>query len=78
MGVLGKAAASARGAVDQVADAAAPVSQWLEEEREALGVTGTRLVDSTCRYVAAHPLQSLGLALMAGYMIGRVAGGLSR
>ena len=46
-------------------------------EREALGDTGTRLVDSTCKYVAAHPLQSLGLALMAGYMIGRLAGLLS-
>jgi ElaB/YqjD/DUF883 family membrane-anchored ribosome-binding protein len=54
--------------------AAAPTAQWLEEQRETLGSAGTRLVDSTCKYVAAHPLQSLGLALMAGYLIGRVAG----
>ncbi len=73
MGVLSKAAASAHGAVDQVADAAAPASRWLEEE---LGSAGARLADSTCTYVAAHPLQSLGFALMAGYMIGRLAGAL--
>ena len=73
MGVLSKAAASAHGAVDQVADAAAPASRWLDEQ---LGSAGARLADSTCKYVAAHPLQSLGLALMAGYMIGRLAGAL--
>ena len=72
MGVLSKAAASAHGAVDRVANAAAPTAQWLEKEREALGTAGTRLVDSTCKYVAAHPLQSLGMALAAGYLISRL------
>jgi len=78
MGVLSKAAASAHGAVDQVAGAVAPASQWLEEQGETLEVTGTRLVDSTCKYVAAHPLQSLGMALATGYLIGRLTGLLSR
>jgi ElaB/YqjD/DUF883 family membrane-anchored ribosome-binding protein len=35
-------------------------------------VTGDKLFDSTCKYVAAHPLQSLGLALAAGYLISRL------
>jgi ElaB/YqjD/DUF883 family membrane-anchored ribosome-binding protein len=61
------------GVLRKAADAAAPASQWLEEEREALGARGARLVDSTCKYVAAHPLQSLGMALVAGYLIGRIA-----
>src|SRR5215208_1764094 len=52
MGVLSKAAASARGAVDQVADAAAPAAELLEEQGEILGETGARLVDSTCKYIA--------------------------
>jgi len=29
-------------------------------------------VDSTCKYVAAHPLQSLGMALAAGNLISRL------
>jgi ElaB/YqjD/DUF883 family membrane-anchored ribosome-binding protein len=78
MGILSKAAANAHGAIEQTADAAAPAAQWLEEERDALGATGAKLVDSTCKYVAAHPLQSLGFALMAGYMIGRLASALKR
>jgi ElaB/YqjD/DUF883 family membrane-anchored ribosome-binding protein len=61
MGIRSKAAVSLHGAVDQVADAAAPASQWLEERRELLG-----------KYVTAHPLQSLALALAAGYLLGRL------
>lgn len=72
MSVLNKTTARVHGAVDQVADAAAPTAQWLEEQSEALGTTGEELMNSTCKYVAAHPLQSLGLALAAGYLIGRL------
>jgi ElaB/YqjD/DUF883 family membrane-anchored ribosome-binding protein len=72
MSALNKATARVHGAVDQVADAAAPAAQWLEEQSEALNITGKNLMDSTCRYVAAHPLQSLGLALAAGYLISRL------
>jgi len=72
MGILNKATARAHGAVDQVADAAAPAAQWLEEQSETLTTSGEKLLDSTCKYVAAHPLQSLGLALAAGYLISRI------
>ena len=72
MGMLNKATARAHGAVDQVADAAAPAAQWLEEQGESLTSGGEKLVDSTCKYVAAHPLRSLGLALAAGYLISRL------
>ena len=72
MGVLSKAAVSAHGAVDQVANAAAPAAHWLEEQGETMKITGDKLIDSTCKYVAAHPLQSLGLALAAGYLISRL------
>jgi ElaB/YqjD/DUF883 family membrane-anchored ribosome-binding protein len=70
--MLNKATARAHGAVDQVADAAAPAAQWLEEQGESLTSGGEKLVDSTCKYVAAHPLQSLGMALAAGYLISRL------
>ena len=72
MGILNRATARAHGAVDQVADAAAPAAQWLEEQSETLTTTGEKLVDSTRKYVAAHPLQSLGFALAAGYLISRI------
>ena len=72
MGILNKATARAHGAVDQVADAAAPAAQWLEEQGETLTNSGERLVDSTRQYIAAHPLQSLGMALAAGYLISRI------
>jgi ElaB/YqjD/DUF883 family membrane-anchored ribosome-binding protein len=70
--VLNTATARVHGAVDQVANAAAPAAQWLEEQSETLSATGEKLFDRTCKYVAAHPLQSLGLALAAGYLISRI------
>jgi ElaB/YqjD/DUF883 family membrane-anchored ribosome-binding protein len=72
MSVLNKAATRVQGAVDQLAGFAAPASQWLEEQGETLSTRGERLMDGTCKYVAAHPLQSLGLALAAGYLISRL------
>jgi ElaB/YqjD/DUF883 family membrane-anchored ribosome-binding protein len=72
MSVLNQATARLHSAVDQVADAAAPAAQWLEEQSETLGTTGEKLMDRTCKYVAANPLQSLGLALAAGYLISRL------
>ena len=72
MGMLDETTARAHGAVDQVAAAAAPAAQWLEEQSETLGAGGEKLLDSTCKYVAAHPLQSLGMALAAGYLISRL------
>lgn len=59
MGIVSKARASAQRAMDEVEEVAATASH-------------TRLIESTCNYVSAHPLQSLGLALLAGYLIGRV------
>jgi ElaB/YqjD/DUF883 family membrane-anchored ribosome-binding protein len=70
--MLNKATARVHGAVDQVADAAAPAAQWLEEQGETLTTSGEKLVDNTCKYIAAHPLQSLGLAVAAGYLISRL------
>jgi ElaB/YqjD/DUF883 family membrane-anchored ribosome-binding protein len=72
MSVLNKAAARVQGAVDQFAGLAAPASQWLEEQGEILSTRGEKLMGSTCKYVAAHPLQSIGLALAAGYLISRL------
>jgi ElaB/YqjD/DUF883 family membrane-anchored ribosome-binding protein len=67
-----KAAARMHGAAQEIADAVAPAAQWLEEQRETLGATGEKFAGSASKYVAAHPLQALGLALAAGYLISRL------
>jgi ElaB/YqjD/DUF883 family membrane-anchored ribosome-binding protein len=72
MSILNKATARVHGAVNEVADAAAPAAQWLEEQSETLSATGENLMERASKYVAAHPLQSLGLALAAGYLISRL------
>lgn len=72
MGMLNKATARVHGAVDEVASAAAPAAHWLEEQGEALTAGGEKLLERTGKYIAAHPLQSIGLAVAAGYLISRL------
>jgi ElaB/YqjD/DUF883 family membrane-anchored ribosome-binding protein len=72
MEVLNKATARVIGAAEQVADAAAPGVQWLEEQSESLAANGSKLVAKTGKYIAAHPLQSIAVALVAGYLISRI------
>lgn len=72
MKMLNKVKARAHGAVDQVADAAAPAAQWLEQQGESMTASGEKFVDNTCKFIAGHPLQSVGLALAVGYLISRL------
>jgi ElaB/YqjD/DUF883 family membrane-anchored ribosome-binding protein len=72
MGMINKAQASAHEAVDQVAEAAAPAAKWLEGKGDQLSAGGEKLMDSTCKYIAANPFKSLGMALAAGYLISRL------
>jgi ElaB/YqjD/DUF883 family membrane-anchored ribosome-binding protein len=72
MGMLSNAAVQAHAAVDQVSAAAAPAAKWLEEQGGTLNVQGEKLAGSAAKYIAAHPFQSLGLALAAGYLISRL------
>jgi ElaB/YqjD/DUF883 family membrane-anchored ribosome-binding protein len=72
MGMLNKATAQVHGAVDQVADAAAPAAHWLEKQSDTLTTGSEKLLKDSSRYVAAHPLQSLAIALAAGYLISRL------
>ncbi|MEA3195876.1 MAG: hypothetical protein QOD26_4209 [Betaproteobacteria bacterium] len=72
MEVINKATARVHGAVDQVAHAAAPAAKWLEEQSETLTAGGEKILNSTVKYIAAHPFQSLGLALAAGYLLSRL------
>jgi ElaB/YqjD/DUF883 family membrane-anchored ribosome-binding protein len=72
MGILNRATIRAHGAVDQVADAAAPAAQWLEDQGETLASGSEKFLQTSAKYIAAHPVQSLGLAIAAGYLLGRL------
>jgi len=72
MEMLNKASARAHGALDQVVGAAEPAAKWLEEHGEALTANGEQLLSRTRKYVSSNPLQALGLALAAGYLISRI------
>jgi hypothetical protein len=60
LGILNKATVRAHGAVDQ-----------LEDEAETLARGKEKFLETTSKYIAAHPPQSLGLAIAAGYLLSR-------
>ena len=70
--VIDRAAEFAHHAVDRAADVAMPTAEWLGEQGESLMAAPKKLVDGTCKYVAANPLKSVALALVAGLLIGRI------
>jgi ElaB/YqjD/DUF883 family membrane-anchored ribosome-binding protein len=55
------ATARAHDTVDQVAD-----------QTDALTANGEKLLERASQFVTDHPIQSLGLALAAGYLISRL------
>lgn len=69
---IDRAAAMAHQAVDTAAGAAAPASDWLAEQGESLNATQKKLVADTCSYVSANPLKSVGIALVAGFLLSRI------
>jgi ElaB/YqjD/DUF883 family membrane-anchored ribosome-binding protein len=69
---INKVAAMAHQAVDKAAEAAAPTAEWLTEQGDSLKATQTRLVADTCSYVSANPMKSVGIAIVAGVLLGRI------
>ena len=51
---------------------AARAAQRLEDEAEILANGTEKFLETTATYIAAHPLQSLGLAIAAGYLLSRL------
>jgi ElaB/YqjD/DUF883 family membrane-anchored ribosome-binding protein len=69
---IDKVTAKAHEAVDRAADAAVPAADWLAEKSESLDATQKKLVADTCSYVAANPLKAIGIAVVAGVVLGRI------
>ena len=67
-----RGAAKAHTLVDRAAGAAAPTAGWLSEQGENLMATQKKLVADTSSYVSANPLKSVGIALVAGFLLTRI------
>jgi hypothetical protein len=55
--------------LDQLVAHATPAAQRLEDEAAALASGTDKFLETTARYIAAKPAQSLGLAIAAGYVL---------
>jgi ElaB/YqjD/DUF883 family membrane-anchored ribosome-binding protein len=64
--------AMAHQAVDKAAVAAAPTAEWLSDKGESINATQKKLMSDTCSYVSANPLKSVGIALVAGFLLSRI------
>jgi ElaB/YqjD/DUF883 family membrane-anchored ribosome-binding protein len=69
---IDRVAAMAHQAVDKAAGVAAPTADWLAEQGESLNATQKKLVADTCDYVSANPLKSVGIAMVAGFVLSRI------
>lgn len=69
---IGRVAAVAHQAVNRAADAAAPTADWLSEQAEMLNARQKKLVAGTSDYVSAHPFKSIGIAVVAGFLLSRI------
>ncbi len=70
---IARVAEIAHQTVDKVADATAPTAAWLARQGENLQTTQRNAVADARVYITANPWQSLGVALAAGFLIGRLA-----
>jgi ElaB/YqjD/DUF883 family membrane-anchored ribosome-binding protein len=69
---IDKVTTMAHQAVDKAAGVAAPAADWLAGKGASLDATQKKLVTDTCTYVTANPLKSIGIALVAGILLGRI------
>lgn len=80
-GVAGSAVQSVNTAIDQatasghqviksVEDKVRPAEQWINEKTEAFLAAPKNAVSDARQYIVTHPWQSLGIAIIAGVLLG--------
>lgn len=70
--VVTRVAEMAHQTVDKVAEAATPTVAWLSAQGESLAAS-KRNADAGARvYVSANPWRALGVAVAAGFLLGRL------
>jgi len=70
--VIDQAAAMAHQGVDKAAGVAAPTVDWLTEQGKSINASQKQLVADTRSYVSANPLKAVGMAVVAGFVLGRL------
>ena len=58
--------------LSKVAQAAQPAAEWIGDSAERVKQTQHQMITSARDYIRARPLVTLGIALAAGYLIGRL------
>jgi uncharacterized protein YukE len=69
---IDRVARAAHQTVDKVAQAAQPAAEWIGDSAERVKQTQDQMVTSARDYIRERPLVTLGVALAAGYLIGRL------
>jgi ElaB/YqjD/DUF883 family membrane-anchored ribosome-binding protein len=69
---IDKVASMAHDVVDKAAGAAADTAEKLTARTESLSAAQRKLVSDTCSYVSANPLKSVGMAVLAGFVLARI------
>ena len=67
---IDQVATMAHQAVDKAAGAAAPTLDWLTEQGASINASQEQLVADTRVYVSANPLKAVGMAVVAGFVLG--------
>jgi ElaB/YqjD/DUF883 family membrane-anchored ribosome-binding protein len=68
-----RAARSVHRRIDQAATGATAAADWMAQKTQSYRETPQAMVESACETIRARPLVSVGVALAAGYLIGRIA-----
>ena len=69
---IDRVAAMAHQAVDKAVNVAGPTADWLSAQGESLNARQKKMMESTCSYVSANPMKSVGIALAAGFLLSRI------
>ena len=70
--IINRVADTAHQAVDKAVNVAVPTAEWLNAQSETLKASQEKAVAEARSYVSANPLKSVGAALLAGLVIGRL------
>jgi ElaB/YqjD/DUF883 family membrane-anchored ribosome-binding protein len=70
---IDRVAQAAHQTVDKFAQAAAPAADWITQNAEELRQQQQQLIEGCRGYVRDRPLVAVGVALAAGYLIGRLS-----
>ena len=57
--------------VDKAIGAVAPSADWLNEQSESLNANRKKLLENTSAYISENPLKTIGIAVVAGFILSR-------